>query len=277
MRIRSPRTKPLGGFPPPKARAGWEERGRRGRCTCSTNFGALPGIRGSGATPPRPFPSNLAKLPRQLRQHPLGQRSWRAVTWRKLAPGDGAGGAERARTHTTHLHAARGDTKSCSATPAALPSGGRRPTPRPGAPRRSGGSRAAPGPRGAAQGRPPGPARRARGYPRRRRQRDSRASPSAAQDRRAPSPGDRSRAPSTALPGPGRGPCSPLSPPSFLAEPGAACAHPRAETEHPRGAAAARKEEGGRGGDREACRPAPGDAAAAHGRPLAPGWVGTRG
>lgn len=192
-----------------------EEPGRWGRCTCSTNFGALPGVWGGGATPPRPFPSNLAKLPRQPRGRPLGQRSGtrgRRGVPGKLAPGDGAGGDERAPacTHSTHLHAAPGDTKSRSATPAVQPAGRRRPTPRPSAPRRSGGSRAAWGPQGATQGRPPSPAR---GYPRRC---GSRVSPWAAEAGRSPGPRDQSRAPSTVLPGPGRGPRSPRLLASFL-------------------------------------------------------------
>ena len=65
--------------------------------------------------------------------------------------------------------------------------------------------------------------------------------------------------------------------PSFLRELRAACTHPRAETEHPRGTAAAREAEGGRGGDKEARQ------TSARGRrrrprpPPHPGWVGAPG
>jgi hypothetical protein len=145
------------------------------------------------------------------------------------------------------LPRAPGDTKSCSATPAVQPAGGRPPTP---------------APRATKERAQRGDARPARpGYPRRRR--GSRVTPSAAEPRRAPGRGDdRSRVPSTALP-------------SFLEEPRAACAHPRAETEHRRGAArrppGRRREAAAATGKR--IGPAPRDVAAAHSRPLAPaGW-----
>ena len=185
----------------------------------------------------------------------------------KLAPGDGAGGNKRAHacTHTTHLHAAPGDTKSRSATPAVQPAGGRRPTPRPGAPRRSGGSRAARARKADARPSPPavtlGGA--APGCPLGQRKLDAR-----------PAPATRAEHPPRCCQAPveDRGALTCWLP-SFLGELGAACTHPRAETEHPRGKAAAREAEGGRGGDKEARQ------TSARGRrrrprpPPHPGWV----
>lgn len=248
----SPRAKPLG--VPASRGPGWRGRSVVGggaapaTPTLGRYLGSGEARRRGGPTPP--FSLQLSETP------PAAQvASPRAKVWRgHLESGHRLTRLE-ARAHTTHLHAAPRDTKSCSATPAVHPRAGGDPHPAPARPDGAG-APGSPGPgcpRGAAQGRPPSPARRARGYPRRRR--GSRASPLAAEARRAPGPGDPSRAPSTALPGPGRGPRSPHALPSFLGEPGAACAHPRAETEHRRGAAAAREAEGGRGGDREA-RPA---------------------
>lgn len=146
------------------------------------------------------------------------ETSPRAKVWR------GPGQLAPATAHTLHLHASPGDTKGCSATPprAATPA-------TPGAPRRSGppGQPLAGGePRRDDRPAPPGPARRARGYPPRRR-RSSRASPSAAPARRAPGPGEQNPAPAPALLGTHRGPGRPRSLPSFLGKPSAGCAHPR--------------------------------------------------
>ena len=85
-----------------------EEPGRWGRCTCSTNFGALPGVWGGGATPPHPFPSNLAKLPRQPRGRPLGQRSGARgrggclESWHRVMGLEAM--SARTRAHTLHTY-----------------------------------------------------------------------------------------------------------------------------------------------------------------------------
>lgn len=179
----------------------------------------------------------------------------------------GGRGWRRRREHT-HLHAAPGDTKSRSATPPRSPRAGGRPHPAPARPEQAGTSvRGAQ--RGDARAAPPGaPAGplgaggAAPGRPLRGRRLDARP---------APAPG--AQAPPQRCQAPGRGPCSPRSLPSFLGKPGAGCAHPRAETEHRRGAARQPPRR------RREPRPRQGSAPASAGgrrRPLAPLAGGAR-
>lgn len=226
-------------------------------------WGAAGGLE-SREAPPRPFPSNFTKLPGSPGGVPSSKGLARGPG--SLALGDGAGGAD-ANTHTRHLLAAPGDTKSYFATPPCSPRAGGHPHPAParpkGAPQRSGGVRGAqlgdsrPAPPGASAvtlggGAAPG----CPGCPLRGRRFDAR--PALATG--AESPPQRCKAPS-------QGSWSPRSLPSFLGKPGAGCAHPRSETEHRRGAAAAKEAEGGHGGDREASAPV---RAKGRCRPLAP-------
>lgn len=160
-------------------------------------------------------PTSRNSSPRWPNWHPFGQRSggesqgsWRRVVgWRRRAG---------ANVHAPHFQATPGDTKNSSATLAEHPAGRRPPTPAPHATKE-----VTLGGRGEAPWRP---------LPQRL---DARPDPW----------GDGSRAPSAALPGPSPGRWGPLAPPSFLGETGAACAHPHAETEHPRGAEASREVE----------------------------------
>lgn len=160
-------------------------------------------------------PTSRNSLPGGPIDIPLGkglmekaQESWRRVAgWRRRAG---------ANVHAPHFQPAPGDTKNSSATLVEHPTGRRLPTPAPHVTKEvtlSG--------RGAAPWRP---------LPQR-------------LDARPDRCGDGSRVPSTSLPGPSPGRWGPLAPPSFLRERGAACAHPHAETEHPRRAEAAREME----------------------------------
>ena len=127
----------------------------------------------------------------------------------KLAPGDGAGGDEpRARVHTHYTLTRSPGRHKEPLRDAGRSARGREATHTP--PRRAPKEWGLPGSPGPEGGRPPIPAR---GYPRRC---GSRVSPWAAEAGRSPGPRDQSRAPSTVLPGPSRGPRSPRLLASFL-------------------------------------------------------------
>lgn len=86
----------------------------------------------SREAPPSPFPSNFTKLPGSPGGVPSSKGLARGPG--RLALGDGAGGAD-ASTHTRHLFAAPGDTKSCFAAPPCSPRAGGHPHPAPARPK----------------------------------------------------------------------------------------------------------------------------------------------